>query len=198
MSAFMVSRAHIRYLVEAATSRALARGDVGGLSWYWNRNRDAGTYERGNLGVVDFEGMARVANMLRRENLASINARYPDTIGHPENRPGVIGEPDEFEIEDFSRGIVTIDPAQVMRACRCYEYQACEHDGWDASEAKAFTDALYRHAAEALCEADAKRRGVELKWGIDEIPQTSPEAVSISAMIAMQSAKRRGKATAAR
>ena len=38
------------------------------------------------------------------------------------------------------------DPVAVLKALDCYEYQACEDGGWEASEALAFCEAL-RHRA---------------------------------------------------
>lgn len=177
MSAFMVSRNHIRYMVEAAVSHRLASHDGGSIRWgQWPATT--------TLRVCDYEGMARAANILWNQNVASIEARYPDTKGHPENRPGTIADQTlpEFVARDFSRGLVEIEPAQVMRACRCYEYQSCEDEEWKTSDAKAFSDALYEKAAEKLCEEDAARRKVELKWGIDELPMSMPNAVSIFAL----------------
>jgi hypothetical protein len=80
--------------------------------------------------------------MLWRENLASIHARYPDTVASGDY-PG----PANFRARDvdfylFQDVPGTVDPLAVIDAVSCYEYQSCEHAGWQASEAKAFCDAL--------------------------------------------------------
>jgi len=41
-------------------------------------------------------------------------------------------------------------PVAVLKACDGYEYQACEHPGWEASEAHAYINALRRRAIHAL------------------------------------------------
>ena len=82
--------------------------------------------------------------MLWDENFASINARYPDTIDNPENSPGVITEAESGFVygkhEDLF--LYSIDPAQVLKSCDCLEYQSCEHDGWEDSQAHAFLVSL--------------------------------------------------------
>ena len=42
------------------------------------------------------------------------------------------------------------DAAKILAAISCYEYQACEHPEWLASEAKAFCDALRMHMIRML------------------------------------------------
>ncbi len=49
MSAYVVNRSHIEYLVEAARSLALSRGCGAGLSWVWNVDHEAGTFDRADI-----------------------------------------------------------------------------------------------------------------------------------------------------
>lgn len=118
MSAFMVSREHIRYLVSAAKL----------------------------YGMAAAENPTALGQMLWDENLKSIHARYPDTIGNPPNMPGPIGEDFKYIHQTVSR----IDPVQVLKAIQCLEYQSCEHEGWKQSRAKQVLDGLMHHTIDKL------------------------------------------------
>jgi hypothetical protein len=48
----------------------------------------------------------------------------------------------------FPRAIQTIP--ELLNAVHCYEYQACEHPGWETSEAHAFCKALERRLISKL------------------------------------------------
>ena len=51
-------------------------------------------------------------------------------------------------------------PAAIAKLARCYDYQACEHAGWEASTAKAIVEALIAKYPETLPEYEA------MPWGI--------------------------------
>jgi len=157
MSAFQVPRPHVLYLVAAATSPEIVRPwqEVG-----WN---DAAG-ERRKLVGGDSAEAARVANVLSAQNARSVDRRYPND--RPAGR-------DTFAPRDMVR--VTCDPAQVVRACDCYRYQACETDDYETTEAAAFVRAVRGAALDRLVENDAARRGVKLAWTIDALPFV-PEA----------------------
>ncbi len=143
MSAYMVDRHHIRYLIEAAKSK--------GMSPYGFQWRHGGKTH----GIIE---EVPLANMLWQENLKSVMARYPDST--KDDLPGPIGETYEFTEDNFpTLRWAKFDPAQVVKACDCYAYQSCEHDEWEASEAKAFVDALRVHAARAMPGYD------KAEWG---------------------------------
>ena len=40
--------------------------------------------------------------------------------------------------------------ADVIRACDCLDYQSCEHDGWERSEAYAILQAIRNRAVDGL------------------------------------------------
>lgn len=65
-----------------------------------------------------------IKNELRLENVASLNARYPQDAGLARE-----GEP----FKAIYRDQATF--AQALGALRCYEYQACESDSWQDSYA---------------------------------------------------------------
>lgn len=140
MSAYIVERDHIRYLVEAALKLRLGHHPGHGpFSWYWNGDRRT-------LPAGDYERACEVARMLWAENIASVAHRYPN---EPQNDlPGPAGE--SFEYTEHRPWDCNIDPVQVLKACSCFEYQSCEHEGWKTSEALAFVDALVWEAISAL------------------------------------------------
>lgn len=134
MSAYIVDREHVSYLVHAAMSRRI----VGGHSpLYWNG---------GKLACGDYEEARRVGQMLWDECIRSVSYRYPNESR--DTLPGPIGE--TFEYEHGPDMWQDFDPVQVLKALRCYAYQSCEHPEWRASEAHAFCKALEAHAISAL------------------------------------------------
>ena len=113
MPAYMVSRSHILYLVAAMRYYSILR-----------------------------DGDKEVAQLLWDENRKSIEYRYPDTINHPKNIPGQIGEDFIIRSTDLTRSFKTIEPLQVLMSCNCYCYRSCEHEEWQTSRAKRIIDNL--------------------------------------------------------
>jgi hypothetical protein len=167
MSAFIVEKNHILYLVSAAM--ALTRG---GFTWHVDDPTQPGGYRRGELRKCDYERAAEVANMLWRENVASVSHRYPNesssTLPGPSDRSGFV-----ITARDFTVCFDRFEPAQVCKACDCYDYQSCEHNGWNTCESKAFTEMLRRAAMNALPGYDSA------KWGA---PQPHKGQVCLSAL----------------
>lgn len=159
MSAFMVGLDHLRMLVQAG---ARHNGHDGyGITWYaedpqevWRRAETGEdgmqmlSLARRELSEHRDETMHDAVALLFRQNLTSIHARYPDTVDNPSNMPGPcsIGErlaADPEWVPEFRRIAAELPPpVVVLKALDCYEYQACEDDGWQASEAKRLCDAL--------------------------------------------------------
>ena len=161
MSAYLCDKNHFVYLVAAAMSHNIARHTV---SWHWG----AGATQRGELRCADFETAADVANMLIRENLASVSFRYAgdktsDTL------PSA-GDCSAVTVADFHTFYEFV-PVQVLKAINCLDYQSCEHDGWRASEARAFLNALQSAAIHSLPGYEAA------DWGAPE-PRTNMVCLS--------------------
>lgn len=80
------------------------------------------------------EDFARVGHILRVCNNASMDARYGDAPqGYLPN------------LVDVAR----LSPINIVSACSCFAYQACEFAGWEVSDGKQIIDqisaaALYR------------------------------------------------------
>lgn len=138
MSAYVVDRPHIAFLVEAAHSRALDPGHYGGISWYHNTHLHT-------LNYSDHERAAKVGQMLWDENVRSVQHRYPECS---DDLPGEIGC--DFQYGEHVRPQSPITPVAVLKACDGYEYQACETDDWSESEAHAFLQGLRSRAISML------------------------------------------------
>jgi len=155
VSAYIVSKEHI----DAIVSAALVCAQDSGGSFRWYVEGDNHSHE---LTYTDTERATEVGAMLWAENLASINARYVDTIEHPENCPG----PNDFEgissvdLYRFKR-TPRLDPVVILKAINCYTYQSCEHEGWKSSQSKTFCDALTAHVISMLPGYD------EAPWSLD-------------------------------
>lgn len=132
-----------------------------------------GEYGEEDLYVkLDYTNADEVGAMLVATNLASIHARYPDTIADPEGIPGPI-------VQYWNEPYTWTDPrcrvtaVEGLKAISCYEYQSCEHEGWKRSEARQFCEVLtgylvgkvngYNEAPWAFsAEHVAARRGVHV------------------------------------
>jgi hypothetical protein len=152
MSAYMVDREHVVYLVEASISHALARGDGGRMRWRGVIGQDMGGGFCELRCTATADERAAVGNMLWRANEESIRARYPQcktAADFPGNgRDAATGY--TLTGSDFGRPPARVDPVQVLKSCNAFRYQACEHAGWDASEACSFIDALREKAISCL------------------------------------------------
>jgi hypothetical protein len=131
MSAFVVSHAHINALVS-----------------YGNGPHDSLriTLADGSTLKFDYaEDCQRAATILLAENYRSVHARYPDTIETPDNTPGPIAEIGQPIVFSYS-SYYPRQAVHILSMCACYDYQACETDDYDQSDARKIVDAL-RHRA---------------------------------------------------
>ncbi len=139
MSAYIVDKNHVLFLLAAAESRAITQHSS--LTWFHKSQHN-------RFPMGDPEAIAEVGNMLWRENIASVSHRYPNessgTLPGPINADMVIGT------NDLHVHWPHIEPVQVIKACDCFDYQSCEHPAWEESEAKAFTHSLRRAASHSL------------------------------------------------
>ena len=87
-----------------------------------------------------------------------MNQRYPDTIDNPDDMPGPVAEvntPIRFRYENNR------SPVQILKACQCYDYQACETEGYEQTDAQRITRAIAAHAINNLDGYD------KAEWSID-------------------------------
>ena len=154
MSAYIVDRNHILYLLASAVSPVIT--PHGRLAWFHE-----GEWSEVHPG--DLERAADVANMLWRENIASVSARYPNESSA--TLPGPCNEDFVIRPADCLASFGPLNPVQVIKSCDCYEYQSGEHDGWKTSEAHAFISALRTAAESALPGYDEAVWGAPRKRG---------------------------------
>lgn len=144
MSAFLVSDAHIDALVTVALFGVAEKTAASG-NWH-------GPYVGNPARPVDVHNANRVGEMLIRENEASIKARYPSDKTPP--------APDY--VYPFHRlPVPAISAVAALKLLDCYEYQACEHTGWESSAAKRFCNHLQGRLISCLPGYDAA------PWAID-------------------------------
>jgi len=136
MSAFIVSDYHINVLVSWAANQH----GLNAVSYYWQGAR---RYVR--------DDAKRVANVLYAENVRSVNARCSE---HE--------DPSNFHYQPVALGYAHSTPVQIIKACHCYEYQACETDDWGDSEACAIIDGIKKSAVRILPGYD------EADWELNE------------------------------
>ena len=153
MSAYIVSRGHIRFLVEAALQlRPEHCSDVGLRRYYHaGESHDVNELTANALGL-----------MLWNECRASVRARYPGERDSALPGP-VLDGPRCGYAHEFGWSL-RIDPVQVLKAVACYEYQSCEHAAWVTSAAFAFCDALRCHAIRCLPGYDDAAWGCPEAW----------------------------------
>lgn len=152
VSAYMVGQEHI----DALLTWALADPkDVARVRWFWpalEPDDDHAAYQA-KVHVLDYTTADETGAKLWHENLRSVAARYPsDADGE---RPGPIGLADAdvllYRFDRLPGNARGLEAARtILNALRCYEYQACEHDGWRGSEAHAICEAIRYRAIERL------------------------------------------------
>ena len=87
-----------------------------------------------------------IIQMLHRENVASVNHRYNEREEY--QAPTYVAAAKARYLKDYFTlvpvGKLSQRIAQVFKSIDCYEYQSCEHDGWEKSQAHAFCQDLRR------------------------------------------------------
>jgi len=131
MSAFEVDNTHIDALLTAGMHRAYT--NYGPLGWMEGPAYGA---PNGHRVELTRETADRMGAILLAENQRSVNHRY--------------SKDDLEEIYTFKRLEGYPHPLVILRALQCYEYQACETDDWEDSEAYRFCAALRSAAIRIL------------------------------------------------
>jgi hypothetical protein len=121
MSAFIVSKAHIDRIVSTA-----------------NRWR----YSDMRMSPDD------LGRMLWLENLKSVAYRYPDD--RDGDRPGPSGLTDDQIAHYRWTPTPELTPVEALKAIRCYDYQSCEHPGYETSQARRFVQIFTEEAISRL------------------------------------------------
>lgn len=154
MSAYVLDKAHIDFLVTAAIR--INEGTVyGAISWcapFVDERRQADERAANLIGA-----------MLWTENKQSVAYRYQD------NELERTRDSHDYE-HAWSDFRPSRDALKVLKALACYEYQSCEHPDWSKSEAKRFCDAL-RNAAIHRIPGYEEAEG----WAIHDPAPVEPE-----------------------
>lgn len=124
MSCYVVELEHVDYLLEAGLSQSRNEGP---LRWVCE----------GHFHMLTEENAGEVGAMLLGANLESYRHRYGHNEEALEEAEGQV-----YPLDRRRARWLVIDPVQVLKSVRCYEYQACEHPGWEGSEAQAYCQAL--------------------------------------------------------
>ena len=132
MSAYIVDRETIQYLVQSGLDAGFQSRQGRTMRWYLDDMR----LELDDRNTTD------VGQMLWDENIKSVAYRYQDTAHM--GLPGPTGETIFVYLHESA--VYKWNPAQVLKATDYYEYQSCEHPGWATSSAKAFLDVLRKLA----------------------------------------------------
>lgn len=181
MSAYVVSRAHIRFLVDAAMCFRADRH--GPFRWY----------HAGESHLLTRETEDATGLMLWNENVKSVSYRYQGES--EETLPGPCYDGPRYGYEHPCRGETlhkSIKPTDVLKAIACYEYQTCEHPEWPESEAQTFCRTLRDAAIWALPGMDDGPWGAPQAWE-DATPQAglpAGELVAFSPNPGSQALKR--------
>src|SRR5580704_16709688 len=146
MSAFVVGHDHIDALLTFADMKRLKDR----LGYHVNKGRE-------QLSLTD------IGRILLAENERSVCTRYPDCT--PGNTPGKVGE------EAIGYRFKTLQQAfqmqhtalcvMIIKACDCYDYQACETDDYRQSIAAHIVNTIRREAIRVMPGYD------DAPWEID-------------------------------
>lgn len=120
-------------------------------------------------GALRRQHPEETGRMLWDENKKSVRYRYQNQA--LEELPGAVDEWQEgFRSEDIIRITdKTFDPAQLLKTIAHLDYQSCEHEEWETSEAKAWLDRLRDRAIRALPGY------ATAKWGAPDVDEEPGE-----------------------
>jgi hypothetical protein len=100
-----------------------------------------------------------LGNILMRENIRSVTARYPDT--GPDDMPGPVDQSGVWRYRFHPVSLDSLKASWVVRSCDCLSYQSCETSDWKDTLAHAIVEAIREDAIERLIGDDAP-------WGVTD------------------------------
>ena len=125
MSAFIVSEYHLDSMLSFFN---LHQGTVS------LKKKETGEwYALNSSSIEDLQIMKQI---LADQNYRSVNERYQETEPAPVMSAKVL----------FER----VSPVQIIKACNCYDYQACETDDYQQTDANRICDAIRASAIDEL------------------------------------------------
>jgi len=147
MSAWIVNREHIIYLVKAAKIFKVVL-----------------SHTRFGRKIYRFEEMSddtllEFAQTIYNENVKSVSSRYPDDPVDELPGPTDGTTLTLKDVTDTVWNTRAFDPVQVIKSADCYDYQSCEHDDYEKSLASDFIKTLISHATGKLDGYDGAEWG---------------------------------------
>lgn len=155
MSAWVVDKKHIDLLVKAANyydCKQWWQVDEDGKYAGW-RYLSANEDERD-----EYYTFSQLGQILVNENVASVSHRYSEPgriVYYGAEMAATMDDldPDQGELPGpndayymapyvYSDPGHILSPGEVFKAINCLDYQSCEHDGWQTSEAYKFLETL--------------------------------------------------------
>jgi len=137
MSAFVVSQAHIDYLLTAGIRYSSPALGADRVTWQARPSPPypgSAGYEgwiaevRANRRELDYTNADTVGAMLWAENHRSVSARYGELQATP-----------EYRYRETARRVSAVGALKLLR---CFEYQSCESADWEVTEAYRFCEGL--------------------------------------------------------
>ena len=152
MSAFVVSSDHIQYLVDAACAYSSAQS--GAFTWYWQNRcwclREFDVSDQEEL-LKPGQSPTTLGQMLWDANLQGVQAAMAHTKEcQVEDLKFAALCVEQWKLLTFKHTIggsqVPLSSVQVLKAIGCLDYQCCDHDGWEQSQAHAVLQGLKAEA----------------------------------------------------
>ena len=149
MSAFICGPDHFKVLAIFAAHRS--RGSWRVDPRYIKGLDPEGLYAlRGLENLNDNELASLYADVLFRENIRSVRARYPndklDELPGPNDLPAHI----TITGRDQCIAALRLKPVQVLKMLDCLEYQSCETENWEKTVAHTLLQDIRRAAIRQL------------------------------------------------
>ena len=161
MSAYIVDRGTIAYLVEAGRHFDTARSP---MRWgQANIRAFSGSYGAQAALVPNQLNPEEVGQMLWDENIRSIESRYPDTRASKDYPGAPCGDSLRYSEHRVPPG-ATFTVPQVIMTAKCFAYQSCETDDWERSEAYSYIEELKSLAVESLAGDEGTEWGAPSEW----------------------------------
>lgn len=155
MSAYYVGHDHINAMLTVLQHTGFNEGRRG----YWI---DKPTHAQ----------LTDLGKILIAENLRSLKARYPGDTEHDNG-----GEVTSFVCEPDLTFYCAANPRSMGDLFACYEYQSCEHTGWEASYAKRICDGAYKCILRKVPTQEHMR-----VWPY-ESDRKAPKVISLSSLV---------------
>ena len=175
MSAFLVEDSHIDFLLSFMLSQRCAHAKV----YQPSRRR----WFDFNYDILEADtrrtAMDIVGQILIDENYRSLSARYGERAGELFNSNAQDDKPHTYRFAEHSSAIDSDRIAravQVLKSAACYDYQACESDDYEQTDAARIVRDIVQAAIHSLPGYEAAQ------WGAPERPARGP--VSLSAIAA--------------